>query len=1022
MKEPINPLVAPWHRESYDRFWADTLPELLAKRFVLSNYAVEPTSAESLRVTVAVENSGHVRTAFYDVPRCYPEGWLTVPAPNGAGTVRRVVLPRASEENLEAAQIACVGEQLAAFVQEQLTAEQVGAGNSELRDLLPLGEWVSGFFAQSAPLEETNALAIHQNLRRLVIDGDVIGWHPSHRGRACPLETPEGPNLGRFVHIARGATIANGKLQIVDDTPGASFGLGASLIPFAHHSEPARTLMGANMMRQWHPLPNAEPPLVQTGNEPTPMPSGFWCGVNLLTAFVSWGVDTHEEALLLSETGAQKLGFPQPLTAGDKLSNRHGTKGVVSRILLDTEMPRLADGTPIELVYSLFGLPTRMNHGLLLEAALGRAAKADGLPAIAALFGGPTLSEIQARLEASSLPRTGMERLTNGATGEVCERESTVGFVYWGRTFHDAQSKLHANGTKEELRADGQPARFPGQQVRTSEYRLLVEAGAWHTIYAFFHEQNINQTNGGTFAPRFEHFSERLTTLGIRAEQSQNGVAFTFAEPTNGFELSEPIPHPWARERTLLRIGGGANVEILPEWNAARDASTRLWRILATNGPQTLQTSARQILRERVSRLADTLLSPDLFQPGNRVAFSGRAVIAPGADLEWDEVGLPPEMAWTLFGPLLVQNGEASGESVAARTPEATNALAARMAQTWVLLNRQPTLYPTSIVAFRARLLPEEYVVRLHPLVCPWFDADFDGDQASVFLPLSPEAQNEAQELLSVQGHLRRDPSLLSRPYAGLITGHAVLYGLTERSRTPEGRAEITAILGRKLAYTSGYLTREELVAALSVLLAEQGVEAALSTLSQLATFGFAAAQHSGASLGPFLHDAPSLAPAPEEDNVAEWEAWGDEITEQIAGDAHAGRFQGDGFGPVLLAAGSGARGRFLFLAKLLASVSPGVQRNDGGVLVPMRHGWIGGVSANELFIVAANTRRALLGLVQESSNPPTNAPGSTEGIIARALAHRRPGIVFAQAALHGTVDPLTNPDTRLFVGLTPFP
>jgi len=190
--------------------------------------------------------------------------------------------------------------------------------------------------------EVANWLTRRTALRRLVIPYRQHLITASQLGRTCPFETPEGTNIGKVLSIAVGAEIRDGRLVIFDDRPEAALGLSASMIPFLENDDANRVLSGANMMRQWIAPPDPEPALVQTANEPA-LP-GFWCGRNLLTAFVSWG-ETFEDAIVLSESAAAKLNYPRPVEAGDKFSNRHGAKGVVARILPDDEMPHLPDGT-----------------------------------------------------------------------------------------------------------------------------------------------------------------------------------------------------------------------------------------------------------------------------------------------------------------------------------------------------------------------------------------------------------------------------------------------------------------------------------------------------------------------------------------------------------------------------------------------------------------------------------------------------------------------------------------------------
>ena len=273
--------------------------------------------------------------------------------------------------------------------------------------------------------------------------------------------------------------------------------------------------MGANMMRQWQPLIHAELPLVTTGHEPIPFAPDFCPGVNLLTAFVAWGADTHEDALIISESAAARLATDFPLAVGDKLSHRHGSKGIISRILPDSEMPHLPDGTPIDLCYSFFSITSRMNHGQLLEAVWGWAASVDKLPAVAAPFASPSWNVISERLQAAHLPANGMICLTHGKGGLPLDRESTVGYVYWGRTNHDARTKVQVTGKDTTV----------GQSLGLAEYLLLREAGAEHLLTAFFKDQA--QDGGGQ---RFNELQKHLATVGIAATRTDAGITFAFVD------------------------------------------------------------------------------------------------------------------------------------------------------------------------------------------------------------------------------------------------------------------------------------------------------------------------------------------------------------------------------------------------------------------------------------------------------------------------------------------------------------
>lgn len=142
---------------------------------------------------------------------------------------------------------------------------------------------------------------------------------------------------------------------------------------------------------------------------------------------------------------------------------------------------------------------------------------------------------------------------------------------------------------------------------------------------------------------------------------------------------------------------------------------------------------------------------------GKRVDYSGRSVIAVGPDLNMDECGLPREMAVQLFRPFiaryLMQNSEGitsqrqADELIARNDPRVYDAIEEIAEQHPVLLNRAPTLHRLGIQAFKPILIDGK-ALRLHPLVCPGFNADFDGDQMAVHVPLSKNAQAEAMTLM----------------------------------------------------------------------------------------------------------------------------------------------------------------------------------------------------------------------------------------------------------------------------------
>ncbi|MHC4718775.1 MAG: hypothetical protein ACYS5V_17565, partial [Planctomycetota bacterium] len=283
-------------------------------------------------------------------------------------------------------------------------------------------------------------------------------------------------------------------------------------------------------------------------------------------------------------------------------------------------------------------------------------------------------------------------------------------------------------------------------------------------------------------------------------------------------------------------------------------------RIVSGGAPAGLKDRARSQLAKAVAAFLDRLLDPEHVRMGNRVMFSGRTVLAPGPGLAIDQIGLAEEIAWTLFAPLAARKLGGDKE-VQVRSAEAAKALDEVMAESWVIFNRAPTRGPGSLLAFHPIRIPEN-VIRIPLLVCPILNADFDGDQGAVFLPVTDAGQREAGEMLSVTGHIRRDPGLIRqlRPCA-LIN----MWGLAEMSRGKQGHKEIAALLGREVQTPEGIVTEAWMTQAVADLLAREGVDKTLDVMQELMQRAHATARASGASLNPFVGSSFDRPPAVEE-------------------------------------------------------------------------------------------------------------------------------------------------------------
>ena len=174
------------------------------------------------------------------------------------------------------------------------------------------------------------------------------------------------------------------------------------------------------------------------------------------------------------------------ISVGDKMSGRHGNKGVVSKILPQEDMPYLEDGTPIQIIMNPLGVPGRMNAGQILETHLGRAAKELGLHIATPVFDGAKGSEIRELLRKAGLPEHGKAKLYDGRTGEPFAQEVTIGHTYILKLNHLVDDKIHARSTGPYSLVTQQPlggkAQQGGQRLGEMEVWALEAYGAAYTL------------------------------------------------------------------------------------------------------------------------------------------------------------------------------------------------------------------------------------------------------------------------------------------------------------------------------------------------------------------------------------------------------------------------------------------------------------------------------------------------------------------------------------------------------------
>ena len=302
-----------------------------------------------------------------------------------------------------------------------------------------------------------------------------------------------------------------------------------------------------------------------------------------------------------------------------------------------------------------------------------------------------------------------------------------------------------------------------------------------------------------------------------------------------------PVIPPDLRPMVALSGGRFATSDLNDLYRRIINRNNRLKKLVELNAPEVIQRNERRMLQEAVDALIDNAAArggravsstgsrrrlksiSDMLKGkqgrfrqnllGKRVDYSGRSVIVVGPKLKINQCGLPKQMALELFKPFVISwliKGEfahnirsatrliESGEAVV------WDALDEAIKGKYVLLNRAPSLHRLSIQSFQP-VLVEGKAIQLHPLVCAGFNADFDGDQMAVHLPLSKEAQAEARELMSATNNLLKpaDGAPVLHISQDIVLGNYYLTYDKPQAQTDNVKA-FSSVYEAELAYDQG--------------------------------------------------------------------------------------------------------------------------------------------------------------------------------------------------------------------------
>ena len=299
-----------------------------------------------------------------------------------------------------------------------------------------------------------------------------------------------------------------------------------------------------------------------------------------------------------------------------------------------------------------------------------------------------------------------------------------------------------------------------------------------------------------------------------------------------------PVIPPDLRPMVQLTGGRFATSDLNDLYRRVINRNNRLKKLLDLNAPEVIRRNEMRMLQEAVDALIDNSAArggravnatggrrrlkslSDMLKGkqgrfrqnllGKRVDYSGRSVIVVGPKLKIDQCGLPKQMALELFKPFviswLLRNEHAHNIRSATRLIEGGesvvwDALDAVIDGKYVLLNRAPSLHRLSIQAFQPKLV-EGKAIQLHPLVANGFNADYDGDQMAVHLPLSDDAQREARELMSATNNLLKpaDGSPVLNINQDIVLGNYYLTYAKPSAQT-KARKAYSSVYEAEMAY-----------------------------------------------------------------------------------------------------------------------------------------------------------------------------------------------------------------------------
>jgi DNA-directed RNA polymerase subunit beta' len=492
-----------------------------------------------------------------------------------------------------------------------------------------------------------------------------------------------------------------------------------------------------------------------------------------------------------------------------------------------------------------------------------------------------------------------------------------------------------------------------------SSFEANIGAEAIHQLFAQMDLEKVKADTEKSLekagAADREKLQKRLALI--------RSMIYAKVRPEWMFLTALPVIPPAIRPMVALEGGRHATSDINDLYRRVINRNNRLKKLKEIGAPDVILRNEKRILQEAVDALIDNSIagqdSPAMSQAqrralkslsdnlkskqglfrqnllGKRVDYSARSVIVVGPELKLNQCGLPKHMALELFRPFVISqiikqelayNIRGANKLIEDGIPEVWAILEEAIKGKYVMLNRAPTLHRLGIQAFQPVLI-EGNALRVHPLVCPAFNADFDGDQMGVYLPLSEAAQAEAANLVAADKNLLKpqngDP-IVSSKLLDIVLGcywmtssvdgekgegmyfsspnEAIMardlevisfrakinvLGTTNEKydmfggkpfETTVGRLLFNAILPNDFPYMNEEMTAKKMVTIVDNLISKYGVDPIAGILDRMKTFGYKYATKSGTSWGIDNVIVPKEKPA----IVAKYRAMEAEVKEQF--------------------------------------------------------------------------------------------------------------------------------------------